>query len=496
MDYPYSGRRGSSLPILVFGGCLVVYLVLYLFVPAGKGVATKTIGDEPHYLIIAESILHDGDLTLADEYASGEYRRDGYYSAASLQPQVTLGRNGWVVPWHQVLPALVILPGFAAAGWRGAGVTMILLMGAAALFTFLILRMFVREATAAIVTLFFFLTYPLLLYSHLIYPEVLAIFLLALGTWSALAVRSGRGPGFLLIAGIAAALLPHAHAKFLVLSAALALLVVLCARQRGLQLLYFFVPLAISLAALLLWTYYLYGPNIAHGLTVTSGPGGFFGGDSPWGIFGLYFDRAWGLLPFAPLYLALFAGIPLARTRRAASSWYLYIPVTVVAYTIVVGAFREWHGGAAPVPRYLVPLIPLFVLCAGIVAAGVKRLYAWIVLGALAAAQLVLTVFARIFPAATLGLPHARNELYHYIFGNGFVSAELDRIFPLFHPVTPRSLAVMLAWAVLVAFLVYARRFYMGSAPGETLICDGDKPVYLHHRAGHDQSLINAKKRV
>ena len=458
-----------SASLIVFGTCLVIYLALYLFAPAGKGLRTRTIGDEPHYLVIAESVLRDGDLSLADDYASRNYQREGYHSGARLEPHVTTGRQGRVVPWHQVMTSLVILPAYAAAGYRGAGATMVVIMSATALFTFLLLRRFVRERTAAIVTLFFFLTYPLLLYSHLVYPEVFAIFLVAVGTWAALEVRAGKGPGYLFLAGIAAALLPHFHSKFIVLAAALAFLVVLCAGGRSWRLLYFFAPVCLSLAALAFWTWYLYGPNIIRGLTVSGGTGGFFGGDSPWGIPGLYFDRAWGLVPFAPLYLALFAGMPLPRNRRALKKWWIFIPVTIAVYTVVVGGFREWHGGAAPVPRYLVPLLPLFVLCAGLVVSGVRSRWVWVALGALAGAQVVLTVYARVFPAATLGLPRTRNELYHYIFGNNFLSSALDRLFPLFHPVTLRSLAVMCAWGLLVAALICARRRYLKATPGEML---------------------------
>jgi hypothetical protein len=30
-------------------------------------------GDEPHYLLAAESIVHDGDVDVLDEYASRDY---------------------------------------------------------------------------------------------------------------------------------------------------------------------------------------------------------------------------------------------------------------------------------------------------------------------------------------------------------------------------------------------------------------------------------------
>ena len=460
--------RRYRVSLIVFCACLGLYLVLYLFVPAGKGLLTRTLGDEPHYIVLTQSILRDGDLTLADDYASGDYNREGYFAEGTLEQHVTNGRNGRIVPWHQVMTSLVILPGYAAAGYRGAGATMALIMSAAALFTFLIVKMFARERDAAVVTLFFFLTYPLLAYSHLIFPEVFAVFLLAAGTWGALRLRSGGRAGYLLLSGFAAALLPHFHSKFIVLSAALALLVVLCLPGSRWRLVYFFAPVAASLVGLAVWTWYLYGSNIIRGLTLSGSAGGFLGGDSPWGIPGLYLDRAWGLLPYAPLYIALFAGIPLPRTRIALRRWWFYIPATVAFYTLVVGCFKDWHGGAAPVPRYLVPLLPLFVLCAGLVVSGIKKRWAWVMLAVLAIVQVVFTVFARIYPAATLGLPRTRNELYHFIFGDSFLSL-LERIFPLFHPITLMSLAVLCVWIVFLVVLISARRSYLKATPGEML---------------------------
>lgn len=487
MEHANGATRSAWRPsasLLVFCTCLVVYLALYLFVPAGKGMETRTIGDEPHYLVMAESILRDGDLSLANNYASRGYQKEGYHAGVVLEPHVTAGRHGRVVPWHQVLTSLVILPGYAAAGARGAGATMALVMSVAALFTFLVLGKFAARRTAAFVTLFFFLTYPLLAYSHLIYPEVFALLLLVVGTWAALEAKEGKGPGFFLLAGLAAALLPHFHSKFGVLAAALAALVLLCAPARRRWLGYFFVPLGISLVALALWTYYLYGPDIIRGLTVTGGRAGFFGGDSPWGIPGLYLDRAWGLLPFAPLYIALFVGMPLPRSRRSFSWWWIYIPLTTAVYTVVVGGFREWHGGAAPVPRYLVPLLPLFVLCSCLVVSSIKRNYARVALGALALIQVFLTVYARIFPAATLGLPRARNELYHYIFPDSFAGSVLDRLFPLFHPVTARSLAVLAAWVILITAIVWWRRHYLRESPQMMLQHGDERPVPVTSRAG------------
>jgi hypothetical protein len=461
-------KRRPSLAVIVFCACLLFYLVIYLLVPTGKGMLTKTSGDEPHYLIISESILRDGDLSLVNNYASKSYQKDGYFRA-DLEPHLTSGRGGRLVPWHPVFLSLVILPGFALAGYHGAGVTMILFMSLSALFVFLILKRFASERQSALVTLFFFFTYPVLAYSFRIYPEVVTVFLLSLGIWACIRFRESGKTAYLLLAGVCAALFPLLHSKFILLTLGVALLAVLVARDRIRQFFYFLAPVAVALVVLVLWTYYLYGPNIVRGLTMTGEAGRFFGKTSFWGIFGLYIDRVWGLLPYAPLYLLFLAGVPLPRERSDFKKWWVFIPATVLVYTLVMGSFKEWHGGASPVPRYLIPLVPLLVMCAALAFFNAKRLYTRVVIAVLALFQLALTVFTMIYPVATYGLPASSNTLYRYFFGNNRLSSTLERIFPLFHPVTAGSIVLLVLWILFIAFLIYARRWYLEPRPQEFL---------------------------
>ena len=461
-------KRRPSLAIIVFCACLLFYLVIYLLVPTGKGMLTKTSGDEPHYLIISESILRDGDLSLVNNYASKSYQKDGYFRA-DLEPHLTSGRGGRLVPWHPVFLSLVILPGFALAGYHGAGVTMILFMSLSALFVFLILKRFASERQSALVTLFFFFTYPVLAYSFRIYPEVVTVFLLSLGIWACIRFRESGKTAYLLLAGVCAALFPLLHSKFILLTLGVALLAVLVARDRIRQFFYFLAPVAVALVVLVLWTYYLYGPNIVRGLTMTGEAGRFFGKTSFWGIFGLYIDRVWGLLPYAPLYLLFLAGVPLPRERSDFKKWWVFIPATVLVYTLVMGSFKEWHGGASPVPRYLIPLVPLLVMCAALAFFNAKRLYTRVVIAVLALFQLVLTVFTMIYPVATYGLPASSNTLYRYFFGNNRLSSTLERIFPLFHPITASSVVLLVLWVLFITFLIYARRWYLEPQPQEFL---------------------------
>ena len=62
-----SGR--TRVAAIIFLACLLVYTLLLFLVPRYKG-TTTTQGDETHYLLVAESLLRDGDVFLTNNYDS------------------------------------------------------------------------------------------------------------------------------------------------------------------------------------------------------------------------------------------------------------------------------------------------------------------------------------------------------------------------------------------------------------------------------------------
>src|SRR6185503_5812626 len=80
-------------------------------------------GDEPHYLLMAYSLIHDGDLELTNNYLNGDYAT--FYHRGVLEPQalehVIEGRR---YSHHPLGPSLVVLPGFWLLGRLGAALTM------------------------------------------------------------------------------------------------------------------------------------------------------------------------------------------------------------------------------------------------------------------------------------------------------------------------------------------------------------------------------------
>ncbi len=313
-------------------------------------------GDEPHYLTMTASLLADGDIDLANQFAERDYRT---FFAGKLEPHTSpASPPGRLYPVHAPGLAALMLPAYAVGGYAGAR---LLLSAIAALAAALVHRL-VRETfgsapLALAVWAIVGLTPPLPFYAVALYPETVG----ALGT-AVFLLTARRDPSRagLVAATATAAVLPWLHPKLLPLAAA-GLLLTLIRRcswpSRALAL----GVAAASVAALLAF----FKSHFGHAtLSAAYGPG--FSGDVslarvPWGLPALLCDRQFGLFAVGPAFvLALPGAVALARRRfgdglRAS---------LLGGATLVVGAsFSMWWGGACAPARFVIPALPALALC-------------------------------------------------------------------------------------------------------------------------------------
>ncbi|HUR20632.1 MAG TPA: hypothetical protein VMZ90_07480, partial [Vicinamibacterales bacterium] len=86
-------------------------------------------GDEPHYLMITQSLLKDGDLKIENNHAARDYAS---FVGGTLKPDSRArGRGGVIYSIHAPGVSALVLPAFALLGFRGAQATMILLFAVA-----------------------------------------------------------------------------------------------------------------------------------------------------------------------------------------------------------------------------------------------------------------------------------------------------------------------------------------------------------------------------
>src|SRR4051812_7265914 len=132
-------------------------------------------GDEPHYLLIAKSIVQDGGTDLRDDYAAHGYSEFYPYR---LTPHGALTKGRLNEP-HSVGFALLIAPAFAIAGAKGVEVFMAAITALALVLAYALARRVVPDPWALGATLAVGLSPPLLAYSTAVYPELTAAALLA-----------------------------------------------------------------------------------------------------------------------------------------------------------------------------------------------------------------------------------------------------------------------------------------------------------------------------
>ncbi|HYT73899.1 MAG TPA: hypothetical protein VEL79_04040, partial [Vicinamibacterales bacterium] len=343
------------VPLHAGGAAFVIFAAAaWLALPSIPG------GDEPHYLIITQSLLYDGDLKIENNHARGDYHA---YFAGDLQPHsVRLGRNGAVYSIHAPgLPALV-LPAFAIGGYHAVVLFLILVASAAAALAWWL----AWRTTGSLQGAWFgwavvVCSAPLLLESFTVFPDGPGAALVLTGFWALLraereaaaaeqadhaqpsaqhAEDARRSWMPWLWHGAALAALPWMHTRFAVLAATLGGLVLVRLAKTSNPFGKAAAFLAIPTVSALGWLMFFV---VVYGTPDPSAPYGNDVGSSfmffPNGAGGLFFDQGFGVFATAPVLAVAFAGF--LRTRRLGIEWL----VVAVPYLLATATYPMWWAG-------------------------------------------------------------------------------------------------------------------------------------------------------
>jgi hypothetical protein len=353
-------------------------------------------GDEPHYLIITQSILADHDLKIENNHRQGDYR---VYVSRTLKPDfLKRGQDNQIYSIHAPGLSLLVAPAFALFGYPGVLVALCLVSAAASALVWLTSwRVTGNHGAGWFAWAAFALSVPFFFHSSAIFPDGPGAILLALALLPLVDER-GREPGPLFAVGAALALLPWLSSRFVSLSAMFALVIavrLLAHRSRrafGLAALAA-CPLT-SAIAFFLFFQLIYGtpnPSVVYGNSPTMS---MTAGNLVRGVPGLMFDQQFGLIPNAPVYLCTIAGfaVMLWRGPRRLAVELLMI---AVPYFLVAASFTSWWGGTTAPARYVAPITPLLVVPAAVWFATAKGVVARTAgLGALVVSVLLTATMA------------------------------------------------------------------------------------------------------
>jgi len=365
-------RRGG---VLAFAAALAVFAAGYGGV---RGILPG--GDEPHYLIIADSLWRDGDLAIDDNHARGDYL--AYFRGELAPDYLRRGQDRRIYSIHAPGLPVLLLPAFAVFGYAGAVAAMIAIAAWGARVVWRLVLDLTGEAGAAwYAWAALVLAAPVFFHAFTIFPDGVASVCAALGVRTLVAAlrrpATGEDAGWRWVGrGIALAILPWLHTRAVVIAivfgAAIAGALAWRTRRARTCGLFLAAPVASAIA----WFGYfqwIYG---------TCDPTAPYGGYTqtalayvPTGVAGLLFDAQFGLLTVAPVFVLAAVGIGWmlqGGRREGAPATSLdpgalrltgaTIAVAFIAYLVVSASYRMWWGGASAPARFLAPmLLPLGV---------------------------------------------------------------------------------------------------------------------------------------
>jgi len=364
----------------------LVTLLAYALYLSGLIAPSLTLtGDEPHYLLITQSLLADGDINLYNNYMNRDYLK---FYPGELDLHAYPGKKGdrYLYSKHQPALSALVVPFYFLGEKAGrllsdhggkAGLERRILISfsrlpvcfLAALLGvafFLYVAALTRNKSISILSwLVFSFTSPYLFYSHLLYPEIpVALILLAVSF--RVVQKKDFSARSLFWAGAGIGFLPWWGIKYIVPAGTLALIIgFLWLRRPGVRskgALAFAGPILFSAAAYLSLLFHLYGRLSPQTVYLGAGPVEIlphFIVSTPLDflsrLLGYLFDQRAGLFAVSPVYILLIPGFFLLA-RRLRKETYLLAGLLSVFWGFCSLNFFYW-GGYCPPGRPLLPVL-------------------------------------------------------------------------------------------------------------------------------------------
>ena len=380
---------GTSVQIAVRRPAVTAgLLALLVYALAERGVAPSIPGgDEPHYLVITQSLLLDHDLKIENNHARGDYR--AFFDGDLSKPDyLRRGRDGQIYSIHAPGVAALVAPVFAIGGYPAVVIFLLCLSAVGAGLAWELARRVTGRTDAAWFGWAAIVFSPTVaLNAFTVYPDGPAALVVLTGVWALIRAREERTseadsawPWFL--HGAALAALPWLHTRFALIAGCIGALVMLeLARTRnpaGKASAFLAVP-TVSAVAWIGFFIAIYGapdPSIPYRGSDLGSPSYIAGG-----LGGIFFDQMYGLFANAPVLIAAVPGLLWLGYRKG--PWRLLaaeILFVVLPYLLTVTHFAMWWGGYSSPARFLVPLAPVLAVPAAVAWAATRErvTHAWL----------------------------------------------------------------------------------------------------------------------
>ena len=405
--------------------------------------ATVT-GDEPFYLLTAQSLVSDGDLDLRDEYRNRDVEMARFWDGTKpLWKQMEPAPDGRLLSPHDPGLSLLITPAYALGGLEGVRRFLVVVWAAAMGLAAIGARRVGAPVWAALLAATAVgAGTPGLVYASQVYPEGPAALCIASGLLLATRQKSNLNAAGVVVAVVALQWLGVKYLPYALLIGG-----IWAWRNRGHRARLLATAALATIAAIhfTVWHLQTFGGLTPYATNVVWAGEGTAGiltdhlsqPDCTYRLYGLYLDARFGLfrwLPIAPLALWGVARATRAHlaTLAIATTLGTFVSITIMGY---------WFPG-----RMLIAALPSLVPLLAIGAKRLPKIAATLTAWSLAiAAATAIAAKTRIIRLAvdpwTLNFPLAPTQL-----------------FPDFREVGPEEVLKSAAWALALAALYRATR--------------------------------------
>ena len=320
-------------------------------------------GDEPHYLVISQTLLKYHSLEVTLDYTHRDYYA---FYPSHLDPHLSRNVYGQLLPLHNIGgPVLWLIP-FALFGRLGAMWFMSLVAVLIILNIYkLLLTMHIRHSYAFLVSLAYAIASPLFIYSHLNFIEPIGALLCIYVFRKVLQETVSVSDVFL--SSVCLGILPWVHIRFALLEVILFFALLFKIYQQNKYknwkyYLWYLLPVMALFVFMEVYSYKVWGsldPALNYANEMVGVPVNLFAVLPFAGLLGNSFDQNYGLLVNFPLFIFLFVGMVLALKKKFLAYNVLILAVSI-PYIILLTTFRDWSGALGPPARFLVVLLPLW----------------------------------------------------------------------------------------------------------------------------------------
>lgn len=417
----------------------------------------NTTGDEPYYLLMDYSLIHDHDFALNNNYSHKDYLNFYNNSILDRQGDTKTIKHKYAEKNYSVhgigLP-LFVAPGFAVAGKTGAVFEMLLLATGTICLTWYWCKQVTGSCKAAYLTAgFLMLCYFFNYLVGAMYPDMLigAITVASL----VMLDRFYKTRNQQLVVGALLGFLLQVHYKALSFIGLymVAFSYKLWKTERKL-------PWAVISIIAVSVVYYFATLHQWFGLySLSKIEGGqSFGANPIHNASAMLFDSNRGLLIYNPITALLFVGLPIWFKKHRESL--LITLVALMPSIAVLCLIPNWNGSAAPTGRYLIEILPAFMPAIALVVIELRKLWQRITIAVLAALTFLISLDATMmrWPYIDGGPFESRAILFKQI--EAHIGLPLDRMLLRYsinttlvggHPV----IKFFASWLVLITIFSY-----------------------------------------